>query len=107
MARCVLLPQQDSLSIPAVVPMENTSELYDKGQAVRTAVLGEEHVRTTLDARMSAYTRPLQIFTIEYAWGKVWSRPELDRRSRSLLSMFCKLKISVHLHPSQMKKSIV
>ena len=68
--------------------MDAPSELYEKGQKVRTEVMGEEHVRKTLAGRQSEFSRPIQIFTTEHAWGKVWSRPELDRRSRSLISMF-------------------
>ena len=67
--------------------MQNTSELYEKGKQVRIAVLGEEHVRKALASRQSEFTQPLQLFSTEYAWGRVWSRPELDLRSRSLTSM--------------------
>ncbi|KAH8812540.1 putative 4-carboxymuconolactone decarboxylase [Xylogone sp. PMI_703] len=74
--------------------MQTTSELYEKGKEVRIAVLGEEHVKRSLAARQSEYAQPLQFFTTEYAWGRVWSRPELDRRSRSL----CNLAFLTALH---------
>jgi alkylhydroperoxidase/carboxymuconolactone decarboxylase family protein YurZ len=67
--------------------MQTTSELYEKGKEVRIAVLGEAHVSKALASRQSEFAQPLQLFTTEYAWGRVWSRPELDRRSRSLISM--------------------
>jgi 4-carboxymuconolactone decarboxylase len=72
--------------------MSNESEksLYDKGKEVRIAVLGEAHVQRSLAARQSEFAKPLQDFTTEYCWGKVWSRPELDRRSRSLVSKYCR-----------------
>ena len=67
--------------------MKATSELYEKGKEVRIAVLGEAYVSKSLASRQSEFTQPLQFFTTEYAWGSVWSRPELDRKSRSLISM--------------------
>ena len=66
----------------------NTSELYEKGKEVRIKVLGEKHVQKALASRQSEFTQPLQLFSTETAWGKVWSRPELDLRSRSLVSMY-------------------
>ena len=70
------------------VIMNGESSLYDKGKEVRIAVLGEAHVQRSLAARQSEFSKPLQDFTTEFCWGKVWSRPELDRRSRSLVSTF-------------------
>lgn len=64
-------------------PMAATSA-YERGMAVRRAVLGDAHVD-----RATAATTPLdadfQRFITEGAWGSVWSRPGLDRRERSLL----------------------
>ena len=67
---------------------ENTmaSELFEKGLKVRREVLGAEHV----DASMSQaddFSRPLQELVTEYCWGNVWSRPGLDRKTRSLLNL--------------------
>ncbi|KFX92672.1 hypothetical protein V490_05249 [Pseudogymnoascus sp. VKM F-3557] len=67
--------------------MAATSELYEKGKEVRIAVLGEAHVNRALAARQSEFAQPLQLFSTEYCWGRVWSRPELDRRSRSLINL--------------------
>jgi len=67
--------------------MSSEKSLYDKGKEVRIAVLGEAHVQRSLAARQSEFAKPLQDFTTEYCWGKVWSRPELDRRSRSLVNL--------------------
>jgi len=64
-----------------------TSDLYEKGKQVRIAVLGEAHVKKALAARKSEYALPVQILSTEFCWGKVWSRPELDRRSRSLINL--------------------
>jgi 4-carboxymuconolactone decarboxylase len=59
---------------------------YDDGMAVRRAVLGDEHVdRATASA--TDLTRDFQQLITEYAWGTIWTRPGLDRRSRSLITL--------------------
>ena len=59
---------------------------YDDGMEVRRAVLGAEHVdRATANA--SELTREFQQLITEYAWGTVWTRPGLDRRSRSMITL--------------------
>jgi 3-oxoadipate enol-lactonase/4-carboxymuconolactone decarboxylase len=70
-----------------VEPEETASgPLYDAGMAVRRAVLGDAHVdRATAGA--TDFTREFQEFITEYAWGGVWTRPGLDRRSRSLITL--------------------
>jgi len=62
---------------------EQTGGVYAAGMAVRREVLGDEHVdRAT--AKISDTTRDFQDFITRYAWGGVWTRPGLDRRSRSI-----------------------
>ena len=59
---------------------------YDDGMAVRREVLGAEHVdRASADA--TELTREFQELITEYAWGTIWTRPGLDRRSRSLITL--------------------
>ena len=59
---------------------------YDDGMAVRREVLGAEHVdRATANA--TELTREFQELITEYAWGTIWTRPGLDRRSRSLITL--------------------
>jgi 4-carboxymuconolactone decarboxylase len=59
---------------------------YDDGMEVRREVLGAEHVeRATADA--TDLTREFQELITEYAWGSIWSRPGLDRRQRSLITL--------------------
>jgi 3-oxoadipate enol-lactonase/4-carboxymuconolactone decarboxylase len=54
--------------------------------AVRREVLGDEHVdRATANA--TDFTRDFQQLITEYAWGTIWTRPGLDRRSRSLITL--------------------
>jgi alkylhydroperoxidase/carboxymuconolactone decarboxylase family protein YurZ len=53
---------------------------------VRRAVLGDEHVdRATANA--TDFTRPFQEFITRGAWGDVWTRPGLDRRTRSVITL--------------------
>jgi len=53
---------------------------------VRREVLGDEHVdRATASA--TDFTRDFQQLITEYAWGTIWTRPGLDRRSRSLITL--------------------
>jgi 4-carboxymuconolactone decarboxylase len=53
---------------------------------VRKDVLGAEHVARSMEAATSV-TRPVQELVTEYCWGAVWSRPGLDRRSRSMINL--------------------
>ncbi len=53
---------------------------------MRRAVLGDEWVDRA-QARRNAFTSDFQDFITRYAWGEVWSRPGLDRRSRSLMTL--------------------
>ena len=59
---------------------------YDDGMEVRREVLGAEHVdRATANA--TDFSRDFQELITEYAWGTIWTRPGLDRRSRSLITL--------------------
>ena len=57
---------------------------YDEGMRVRREVLGDEHVDR---AGASDFTRPFQDFITRTAWGDVWSREGLDRRTRSMITL--------------------
>jgi 4-carboxymuconolactone decarboxylase len=59
---------------------------YDAGMAVRREVLGDAHVdRATTDA--AAFGADFQDFVTRYAWGGVWTREGLDRRTRSCVTL--------------------
>ena len=59
---------------------------YDAGMKVRREVLGDEHVdRATANA--TPVTEEFQEFITRYAWGGVWTRDGLDRRSRSIVTI--------------------
>ncbi|WP_308492044.1 4-carboxymuconolactone decarboxylase [Microbacterium terrisoli] len=58
-------------------------ERFDQGMTVRRAVLSDEHVDRA-NANLTELTADFQDFITRVAWGDVWSRPGLDRRSRSV-----------------------
>jgi 4-carboxymuconolactone decarboxylase len=59
---------------------------YDKGLATRRAVMGDDYVDAAL-ARATPFTAPIQEHISRAAWGDVWQRPGLDRRTRSLVTV--------------------
>jgi 4-carboxymuconolactone decarboxylase len=59
---------------------------YERGLATRREVLGDEHVDRSLRAA-TEFTNVAQEFVTEYCWGAVWTRPGLDRRTRSLINL--------------------
>jgi 4-carboxymuconolactone decarboxylase len=61
-------------------------ETFDKGLAIRRAVLGSEYVDNSI-AAADDFTRPLQEIVTQYCWGEVWGRPNLERKTRSLLNL--------------------
>ena len=59
---------------------------YDAGMKVRREVLGDEHVdRATGNA--TDFTRPFQEYITRSAWGEAWTRPGLDRKTRSCITL--------------------
>ena len=61
-------------------------ERYEAGMRVRREVLGDAHVdRATADA--TEFSRPFQEFITRAAWGEAWTRPGLDRRTRSAITL--------------------
>ena len=61
-------------------------ELFEKGLAVRRAVLGAEYVDKSI-ASADDFNRPMQELVTEYCWGEIWNRPGLDRKTRSLVTV--------------------
>lgn len=59
---------------------------YKAGLAVRKAVLGEAYVNQSL-ANADEFMAPIQQFLTENAWGTVWTREGLDRKTRSMLNL--------------------
>ena len=61
-------------------------DTYAKGMEVRRAVLGDAHVDRAIE-RTTSFTEGFQELITRYAWGEVWSRPGLDRRARSMITL--------------------
>ena len=61
-------------------------ELFDKGLKVRREVLGAEYVDNALK-NADDFTRPIQELVTQTAWGEIWTRPGLDRRTRSFMNL--------------------
>jgi 4-carboxymuconolactone decarboxylase len=59
---------------------------HEQGMQVRREVLGDEHVDRAI-ADTTPFTQPFQELITRYAWGAVWSRPGLDRRTRSCVTL--------------------
>jgi 4-carboxymuconolactone decarboxylase len=59
---------------------------YDRGLAVRREVLGDSYLEQA-NARTTEFTRDFQTLVTEFAWGTIWARPGLDRRSRSMITL--------------------
>ena len=63
-----------------------SDDIYEEGMAVRRAVLGDDHVDRAIE-RTSEFTAPFQDFITRYAWGSIWTREQLDRRTRSAITL--------------------
>ncbi|MEU1748225.1 4-carboxymuconolactone decarboxylase [Micromonospora arida] len=64
----------------------NDRERHEAGMTVRRQVLGDAHVDRAI-AGTDEFTADFQDFITRYAWGEVWSRPGLDRRTRSCVTL--------------------
>jgi 4-carboxymuconolactone decarboxylase/3-oxoadipate enol-lactonase/4-carboxymuconolactone decarboxylase len=62
------------------------SERHEAGMRVRREVLGDEHVDRA-QSRTTPFTEDFQTLITEFAWGSVWTRPQLDRRQRSIATL--------------------
>jgi 4-carboxymuconolactone decarboxylase len=63
-----------------------SSETYELGLNIRREVNGDDLVDRIL-AETDEFSLPMQELVTEYCWGKIWGRPGLDRRSRSILNI--------------------
>src|SRR3982751_1390381 len=64
----------------------HVTDRYDTGMQTRRQVLGDAHVDRSL-SNATALDADFQRWITETAWGDVWSRPDLDRRTRSLVTI--------------------
>ncbi len=61
-------------------------QLLDAGLAMRKEVLGAEYVEKSFKSA-DAFNLPFQELVTEYCWGAIWTRPGLDKKSRSILNL--------------------
>jgi 4-carboxymuconolactone decarboxylase len=66
--------------------MTSEDSTYDRGMRVRRDVLGGEYVDAAT-GRTTEFTADFQDFLTRYAWGEIWARPGLDRRTRSCITL--------------------
>jgi 4-carboxymuconolactone decarboxylase len=62
------------------------SDAHERGMGTRREVLGNEHVDEAI-ARTTEFTKEFQDLITRYAWGEIWSRDGLDRRTRSCITL--------------------
>lgn len=75
------------------------SSRHDRGMGNRRQVLGDAHVDRAV-ARTNDVDRDFQNLITRYAWGEIWERPGLDRRTRSLLTIVMLLALG---HEEELK----
>jgi 4-carboxymuconolactone decarboxylase len=63
-----------------------SEDSYERGMRIRREVLGDEHVDRAIE-RATDQTAAFQDFITRYAWGEIWARPGLDRRTRSCVTL--------------------
>jgi 3-oxoadipate enol-lactonase / 4-carboxymuconolactone decarboxylase len=63
-----------------------TDDRHEPGMKIRREVLGDEHVDAAVE-RTSDFTADFQDLITRYAWGEIWDRPGLDRRTRSAITL--------------------
>ena len=63
-----------------------TDETFDRGMKVRREVLGEQHVDKA-EKKKDDFTEEFQELITRYAWGEIWTRPGLERRTRSCITL--------------------
>ncbi|MET9199310.1 4-carboxymuconolactone decarboxylase [Gordonia sp. NPDC003585] len=66
--------------------MTTTESTYDAGMSVRREVLGDNHVDRAV-AGTTEFTEDFQNLITRYAWGEIWTRPGLDRKARSMITL--------------------
>ncbi len=68
------------------IEQEERDASFKKGLEIRRAVLGADYVDKSI-ASADEFTEDLQRLVTKYAWGDIWGRPGLDRRTRSFLNL--------------------
>lgn len=68
------------------LPPEFDNPQFKKGLAVRREVLGAEYVDKSVN-EVDDFMKPMQKMTTEWCWGEIWTRPQLDRKTRSIINL--------------------
>jgi 4-carboxymuconolactone decarboxylase len=66
--------------------MMTEESLFEKGLKVRKEVLGEDYVNKSI-AGADEFTRAMAEWSTEFCWGALWTRPGVDRRTRSIVNL--------------------
>jgi 4-carboxymuconolactone decarboxylase len=80
-----------------------SDDAYERGLQIRREVLGDDHVDRATE-RATEETAEFQEFITRYAWGEIWSRPGLDRRTRSAITVTALValgrfdELELHIH---------
>ena len=83
-----------------------SDDLFDKGMALRKSVLGAEHVERA-EAGKTDFDADYQRYITENAWGTIWTRPGLDKKTRHMLTiaMLAALgkqeELAMHIHATR------
>ena len=85
-AHIVHLAQPDAFGAALVDHLGGSTGTHASGMRVRREVLGDEHVDASI-ARTTDFTAGFQDLITRYAWGEIWTRPGLDRRTRSCVTL--------------------
>jgi 4-carboxymuconolactone decarboxylase len=68
---------------------------FEEGMGVRREVLGDEHVDRSIE-KTTDFTRDFQDLITRYAWGEIWTRPGLDRKTRSCITLTALIALNHH-----------
>ena len=79
-------PERVAELIAGQIARNQPDNPYEAGMVVRREVLGDAHVDRAV-AATNEFTADFQELITRYAWGSIWTRPGLDRRSRSLITL--------------------
>ena len=69
------------------------SDRHDEGMRIRREILGDEHVDSAVE-KTTQDTVAFQDLITRYAWGEIWARPGLDRRTRSAITLMALIALN-------------
>jgi 4-carboxymuconolactone decarboxylase len=69
------------------------SDRDDEGMRIRREILGDEHVDSAVE-KTTQDTADFQDLLTRYAWGEIWARPGLDRRTRSAITLMALIALN-------------